>query len=204
MCTGGSRKPACYYQKPFGAGWLPIRPAQCAISLLCLLLMLQSILLVYFRSFQGVTIEEAGQHSGVPFLGNIATGTIRRRYICVRETIQPGQHYIIVLRSCLSTRHSRCSITKHIQRPHAIVPFRQNIGLLVRNSFTATGDFIRCDKVNFLGISMHRRSNERFSCLAMEHKLRMTSPGVHFALFSTVQCSMCNVVCTLATFSCNF
>ena len=45
---------------------------------------------VYFRSFQGVTIEEAGQHSGEPCFENIATGTIRRRYICVRETIQPG------------------------------------------------------------------------------------------------------------------
>ena len=37
----------------FGAGWLPIRPAQCAVSLLCLLLVLQSRLLVYFRTFQG-------------------------------------------------------------------------------------------------------------------------------------------------------
>ena len=43
-----------------------------------------------FQVISGCHDWEAGQHSGVPFFENIVTGTIRRRCICVRETIQPG------------------------------------------------------------------------------------------------------------------
>ena len=38
----------------------------------------------------------------------------------VKATVQLGYHYFLILRSCPSTRCSRCSSSKHILRLHAL------------------------------------------------------------------------------------